>query len=485
MYLGVDLGTSSIKLALSDGMAMTHATARAPMETLYPARGHVEQRPDDWLVAFEAALAELQAAHPDAMGTVRGIGLSGHMHALLLLDASGKAVRPASLWNDFRASAETRELAHSGLSERMGVMPMPGLTAPKLLWTRRNDPAALEHARWLAFPKDYLRKHLTGRLATDPTDAAGSWLFDQDAWDWADDAFAACGVPDLGRPEIIPSGSPAGYLDADLARRFGLPPGIPVAAGAGDVAAGAAGIGVVTDGDAMISLGTSAQVFVCRASYAPRTERMVHNHAHVAPGTWYDMAALLNGTSALERAAGWLGYGGVSEMIDEVEARYAGPGTILALPYLSGERTPHDDPSARGAFVGMSASTARWELALSMLEAVAFSLADGVAALDGLPRTVSMVGGGTRSPFFCQIIADVLGTALVRPRNADVGPALGAARLARAAATGARVADCCPALPSDRRFDPDPARHEAYAPRLQAFRRLYAGLSPTFAELDR
>ncbi|WP_116083558.1 xylulokinase [Tropicimonas sp. IMCC34011] len=484
MYLGVDLGTSSIKVVLSNETDGEHASARAPVETFYPAKGRVEQSPDDWIAAFECAMAALAETAGEALARVEAIGFSGHMHTLLLLGKDGRPVRPASIWSDFRAVEEAQELRRTGLADRLGVKPMPGFTGPKLLWTARHDPKALADAACFAFPKDYLRQHLTGEIATDPTDAAGSWLFDQASRTWDSETFEACAAASLSRPALVGSGEVAGVLRAEIAQRFGMRPGIPVATGAGDVAAGAAGLGVVSEGEGMISLGTSAQVFVARGSYRPAVGRAVHSHAHVAPGTWYDMAALLNGASALGKTAGWLGYDSVQSLISAVEARHSGPGTLLALPYLAGERTPHDDPAARAAFVGMSATTETWELALSMMEAIAFSLADGADALGSLPDCFALTGGGSRSPFLCQLIADVLDRPLVRSRGSEVGPALGAARLARAAATRSTVAECCPALPEEAVYLPDPARHAAYAERLEAYRALYAGLSSTFLTLE-
>ncbi|WP_422075252.1 xylulokinase [Tranquillimonas rosea] len=483
MYLGVDLGTSSIKVIVADAADRVLASARCPVATARPAPGRVEQAPPDWIAAFETAMDALAASDGALLPQVGAIGVAGHMHAHVLLDALGAPVRPASLWNDFRAHDEARELAGLGYDHRLGVRPMAGFTGPKLLWTARHDPDALSAAERFVFPKDVLRHYLTGAWATDPSDAAGSWLYDQASGCWDAAALSACGADGLTCPPLLPSGDVAGHLREPLARRWGLPPGLPVATGAGDVAAGAVGLGVVREGDAMISLGTSAQVFAARAAYRPNTGRLVHSFAHAVGGTWFDMAALLNGSGALDTTADWLGYADVAALLAEVEAQPDGPGALLALPYLSGERTPHDDMSARAAFVGMSGGTERWELARAMIDALAFSLADGRDAIGAAPDEMLVIGGGSRSDVVCRTIADVLGVTLVRGEGGEVGPALGAARLARAAATGAALDDLGPPWETAERIAPDPARHAAYAPRLAQFRALYPALSPTFQSL--
>lgn len=485
MFLGLDLGTSAVKLILIDDSERVVATARRSIATQHPSSGRVEQAPSDWIDAATLAMDDLAAARPDAMAQVAGIGLSGQMHAALLLDGAQRPVSPAVLWNDSRADAEARELndRYPALSQTAGVPAMAGFTGPKLLWFSRYAPEVLARAKWLCFPKDYLRLHLTGVLATDPTDAAGSWLFDQARRRWSPEAVAACEAGALNLPDLVESAAVAGHLDAALARRWGLGEGTPIVTGAGDVAAGAAGMGVVAGGAGLISLGTSAQVLVAREGFAPRPGRMVHSFCHVAPGSWFDMAALLNGTSALDAVAKWCRYGDVGALIGDVAVGPQEPGEITALPYLTGERTPHDNPFARAALVGMSPTTDRRDLARAMIEAIAFSLADGLSAVSqgaSPPERLFLIGGGAQSDWLAQLCADVLGTPLDRVGQSDVGPAFGAARLARCGVRRESVTVGCPTPVTERSFHPDAARHRAYGAPLARYRALYQSLAPGF-----
>lgn len=493
MYLGIDLGTSAVKLVVTDADQAIRASCSKPVATINPRPGWSEQDPQAWLDAVFAGLDALAARHGDLMGAVRGIGLSGQMHAALLLDARDRPVRPAILWNDQRASEEAAALArdHPELSRAVGVLPMPGFTGPKLLWLQRHDPESLARARTLLFPKDYVRLALTGERATDVSDAAGSWMLDQAARAWSPAAVEACGAAELDLPPVLGSHEVAGKLARDLAGRWGLPADVAVVAGAGDAPAGCVGVGVVRAGQGLISLGTSAQVLVAAASYAPAIDRLVHAFCHALPDTWYNMAALLTGASALSCVARWTGYGAVDDMLREVEASFGGPGDLVALPYLVGERTPHNDPAARAAFVGMSPATERRHFALAMMEAVAFSLRDGLEALSAslpVPPRMMLVGGGSASPFWAQMMATVLERELEVCNASGGGPAFGAARLAMIGAGDLAPEAVIRAPAVIRRFTPDPALGEAYRERLALFRSLYTALAPEFRkriDLDR
>jgi xylulokinase len=283
------------------------------------------------------------------------------MHSLVALDAEDRPVRPAILWNDGRSHAEAAELAALGLDlqRRTGVLPMPGFTGPKLLWLARNEPGAFARTRSILLAKDYVRLKLSGERATDVSDAAGTWLLDQYRRAWCDDAVAACGAAPGLLPRLVESPEATGTVRPELAARWGLRKDVVVDGGADDVAAGGIGIGAVNPGDAFVSLGTSAQVFVADDAHRPEPELLVHAFCHALPGRWFRMAALLNGASPLAAALPWTGGESVAALLAEVEAASAGPSRLLALPYLSGERTPHNDPLARGAIVGLDAATTR------------------------------------------------------------------------------------------------------------------------------
>ncbi len=483
LYLGIDLGTSAVKVVVSDGAAIAAGTEE-PLAPRQPRPSWSEDDPDAWWAAVGAAFDRLAAASPDLLRRVDAIGLSGQMHGALLLDAADRPVRPAILWNDGRSAAEADALAAGtgDLAARLGVKPMPGFTGPKIAWLRRHEPAALERARHLLLPKDYLRLKLTGERITDVSDAAGTWLLDQGRRDWSPEALAACGVDPAWLPALVESTAVAGRLRPDMAARWGLRPGIPVAGGGGDTAVGGVGIGAVEDGTGFVSLGTSGQVFLAASRFRAGAVPTLHAFCHALPGRWYGMAALLNGASPMAAVTRWTGRPDVGTLLAEVEAAYAGPSPLLALPYLFGERTPHDDARARGAVIGLTGSTTAADIAQAMLEAIAFSLCDGLDAFGPGPRPAALgfIGGGSRSPFWGRIIASVLDLELIRHEGSERGPAFGAARLARLAATGEDPRDVATPPAVAGTIAPDPRLRDLYAPRLAAFRSLYAALKGEF-----
>jgi xylulokinase len=408
------------------------------------------------------------------------------MHAAVLLDAADRPVRPAMLWNDGRAHAEADELKRLGpeLAAELGVPALASFTAPKLLWLARHEPDTLARARSLLLPKDFLRLRLTGERATDPSDAAGTWLLDQARRDWSARAVAAIGLDPALLPRLVEGSAPSGMVRPAIAARFGLRPGVIVAGGGGDTMAGGVGIGAVEDGRAFIGLSTSAQVFVASNAHRPAPAHLVHAFCHALPGRWCQMAALLNGASVLAAVAHLVGDVPIADLLAETEAAFTGPSRLLVLPYLSGERTPHDDPHARGVVFGLSGDTSRAELVQAALEGVAFSLADGLDALAaGGTRVESagVIGGGARSRFWTRLIASALNIPLRRYAGGERGPAFGAARLARLALGGADPAEVLAEPPVTEIIEPDDALADAYRPRIEAFRHLYGALRPEFA----
>ena len=484
MYLGIDLGTSSVKIVLVGAAEALVASVEVPLAPRQPRPGWSEDDPDVWWEAVASGLDRLRAEQPGVLRQVAGIGLSGQMHGALLLDEAERPIRPAILWNDGRAAAEARDLARRvpHLIPLAGVRPMPGFTAPILAWLRTHEPALLDRARHLLLPKDWIRLKLTGERSTDPSDAAGTWLLDQGRRAWAPDLAAACGADPAWLPPIIESTAVSGRLRPVLAARWGLPPGTPVAGGGGDTPVGGVGIGAVEPGRGFVSLGTSGQVFLARDVYRPAADPTVHGFCHALPDRWCRMAALLNGASPLAAATRWTGRADVATLLGEVESGFSGPSPLLALPYLFGERTPHDDPTARGAVIGLTSATTPADIAQSMMEAVAFSLADGLKALAPAtrPAALGFIGGGARSRLWGRIIAAVLDVPLERHTGGERGPAFGAARLARLAVTGEAPADVAVPPPIADTIPPEPRLVDAYAPRLTAFRALYAALKPEF-----
>jgi len=485
LCLGIDIGTSAVKALISDDRDVTVAESEVPLTLERPKPGWAEQDPDAWWLAVQQAIAALRTQIGARMADVAAIGLSGQMHGAVLIDSHDRPLRPAILWNDGRSLEECRVLNETvpNLGATLGVLAMPGFTLPKLVWIAHHQPDLHRRIAQVLLPKDYIRLKLTGTRATDMSDAAGSLLLDQAARNWWPAALVAAGLTPDQMPTLLEGPAISGELGRAVASHLGLTAGIPVAAGAGDAAAGAIGIGAVADGDSFISLGTSCQLFVTTDSYRPNPAALVHAFAHGLPGRWFQMAAMLNGASALAWAASVLGGEPIASLLAEVEISANPVSPVTFLPYLQGERTPHNDAHARGVFFGMDGGTRRCDLVQSVLEGVAFTLADAqrVLATSGtIAESYALIGGGARSPLWTEIIASALGRPVRLLAGGAKGPALGAARLARIALTGAPPAAVCTKPDIAAEIWPDPRRHDALARRFEIFSELYLALKPVF-----
>ena len=484
-FLGLDIGTSAVKAVLVDGEQRLVAEAEAPLATSRPHPLWSEQEPDDWWVATGRVLAELRRAEPAAFAATEAIGLSGQMHGAVVIDSADRPLRPAILWNDGRAQAECALLAGRvpGIGRIAGVPPTAGYTAPKLLWLAVHEPEVFARTAKVLLAKDYVRLKLTGEYATDPVDAAGTLWLDEARRAWSQEILAATGLDETQVPRVVEGSEPAGAVRAAAAAALGLTAGTPVAAGAGDAAAGAIGIGAIGDGDAFVSLGTSAQYFVTTAAYRPCPERLLQAYCHGLPGRWYQCAALLNGASCLGWAAALLGASDISALVARVEARWRGPSRVLFLPYLAGERTPHDDPNARGVLFGLDADTDAIEVAQAVLEGVAFALAEAQDCLSTAGTEVeslAAIGGGARSPFWMRLLATVLDRPVTLYAGAAKGPAFGAARLARLAVGGEPAETVCFKPEVAQVLTPERSQVTAYFERGRRFRYLYQAVRPEF-----
>jgi xylulokinase len=443
MYIGIDVGTSNVKAVLVDERQAILAEESRQLETLRKKPEDAEQNPEDWLTATEAALLELKGKAPAPYATTRAISLSGQMHGLVALGADQKPVRPCILWNDPRAVGEASEIERrfSELSNRTGVLCMASFIAPKWLWLQRNEPQTITATRHVLMPKDYVRLHLTGALNSCPVDGAGSWLMDEETRDWSPAVLSAIGLDLALLPTIRESEEVAGTLRPALADQLGLPKSCQVVIGAGDAACGSIGLGQINESDAFISLGTSSQLFVTTARYRPSVKTLVHAFAHGLPGRWFQMAAMLNGASAL---AWWASICGADAGALEQDVAQSSPEPgPLFLPYLAGERTPHNNPQASGTFHGLKPGTNRSQMTRAVLEGVAFTLADARQALEAsgtIIGTVGFTGGGAKSAVWAQMIADAIDRTVIRYADAAVGPAFGAARLARIGTSGESAA---------------------------------------------
>ncbi len=480
MFLGFDFGTSAVKALLVDGEQRVIGSATEPLTLSAPAPGHREQDPERWWEATLAVMGRLQAEHPVALGAVKGIGLSGQMHGAVLLDGAGAVLRPCILWNDVRAVAECRELetAFPALRQVTGNAAMPGFTAPKLLWVRRHEPDLFARTRTVLLPKAWVRFRMTGEMIEEMSDASGTLWLDVGQRDWSDAALDATGLSRAAMPRLVEGNASAGRLRPELAARWGMTEAPTLAGGAGDNAAGAVGLGAIRPGSAFVSLGTSGVLWATTERFAPNPGRALHAFCHALPDTWHQMGVTLSAAASL---AWWAQVTGRSEakLLDEMPEPH-GASAALFLPYLSGERTPHNDGAVRGAFTGLASEAGRVDLTQAVLEGVAFSLRDCLDALTAAGTTVAemdAIGGGSRSRTWLRIIAAALGLPVHRLAEGEHGGAFGAARLARLAVTGERPEAVCTPPARAETIAPDPALQAAYATQLERYRALYPALS--------
>jgi xylulokinase len=482
MYLGIDIGTSEVKaLLLSD----THAvlgTAGATLEVSRPLPGHSEQDPHSWWSATRSALTTLQREHPKEYAAIQSIGLSGQMHGAVLLDAANRVLRPAILWNDTRCAAECTEmiLELPQASHIAGSLIMPGFTAPKLKWVAKHEPAIFAQVAKVLLPKDFVRLQLTGEHVTDLSDASGTAWLDVAKRSWSPQLLNLTGMTEAQMPRLVEGSAAGGTLRNSVANELGLQAGITVAGGAGDNASSAVGMGAVNAGEGFLSLGTSGVLFVVTPGFAPNAASATHAFCHAIPQRWHQMSVTLSAASCLHWARG--AFNATSEAALETQAaglnfsaRAAAP---LFLPYLSGERTPHNDAVIRGSLHGLTHSTDQAALAYSVIEGVTFGLTDGLSALKQAGSAVnrlSLVGGGARSAMWAQQLASSLNVEIVTHPESTAGGALGAARLGWLA-TGAAMVDVCKRPSLARTYVPDPAEQAMLAPRLMRFNALYPAL---------
>ena len=476
-FLGIDLGTSGLRALLTDAGGVPLASAERHYEVQHPRSGWSEQDPADWIAALEGAVSDLRA-HP-AWAGLRGIGVAGHMHGATLLDAQDRVLRPCILWNDTRSFAEAARLdADPQLRALSGNIVFPGFTAPKLLWVATHEPQIFAQVARGLLPAAYLNLYLTGDHVADMSDSAGTSWLDTGARDWSDALLEAGQMRRDQMPRLVEGSDRAGDLRRDLRAAWGLTQPVAVAGGAGDNAAAACGIGALHEGQGFVSLGTSGVLLAARDGYHPAPETALHSFCHAVPGRWYQMGVMLSCTDSLNWLARITGQrpadltAGLAEMPPP-------PGKPRFLPYLSGERTPHNDAEIRGAFTGLGTETTRDDMTRAVLEGVSFGLKDSAEALRAtgadLPHLFA-IGGGTRSRSWLRLLATVLDLPLHLPAEGEFGAALGAARLGRMAATGEAPEVVLTPPPTAEVVDPVAALVPAYAEAYARFRAAYPGL---------
>ena len=480
LAIGLDLGTSGVKAVLLSAGGDLLAEAIAPLELQRPQPLWSEQHPADWLAAVDQVMRALRdAAGAERWARVVALGAAGQMHGAVLLGADGAVLRPAMLWNDGRSQAQCEELERREPASRRitANRAMAGFTAPKLLWVAEHEPKLFARVAKVLLPKDWLVLQLTATMSSDCSDAAGTLWLDVGRRRWSEAMLAATGLRLHHMPELHEGCDAVAPLLPHWCAAWGLPAGVRVAAGAGDNAAGAVGVGVTRPGDGFVSLGTSGVVFVATADASANPERGVHTFCHALPDTWHQMAVMLSASSSLAWLGGITG-ASPSALLANLPVGQLREQAPLFLPYLSGERTPHADPAATASLLGITAATTRDDLAYAVIEGVVFSFADGLAALieaGARPSRLLAIGGGARSDTWLQLMADTLALRIDRPARAEVGPALGAARLALLSVGLPRAAVLQPPALA-RSFEPqiNAASAAALQRRLQRYRAAYA-----------
>jgi xylulokinase len=482
MYLGIDLGTSGVKLLLIDGNQEIVGSASAPIEVSRPNPGWSEQDPADWIAATEDAVTALKAKHPRETAALKGIGLSGHMHGATILGDGDAVLRPCILWNDTRSFREAAELdADPRFRKITGNIVFPGFTAPKLVWVRNNEPDIFAKVRKVLLPKDYLRLWLTGERISEMSDSAGTSWLDTGKRKWSAPLLEATHLREENMPSLVEGTEPAGILRAELAARWGLGGNVVVAGGAGDNAASACGMGTVKAGHAFVSLGTSGVLFAANDSYLPNPESAVHAFCHALPNTWHQMGVILSATDSLNWLSTITGRS-AAELTTDLGEGLRKPTGVTFLPYLSGERTPHNDAVIRGSFTGLAHESDVAVLTQAVLEGVAFAFRDSLHALHAAGTDLSRVtavGGGSRSHYWLKAIATALGIPVDIPADGDFGAAFGAARLGLIAAETADPHDVLAAPVTAATIEPVGKLSAAYDEAYARYRALYPAIRGT------
>lgn len=443
MYIGLDLGTSGLRGLIIDESGQPVGSADASYNVMHPDLGWSEQNPQDWIDALSLVLETLRKEQAEAFSQIRGLGISGHMHGATLLDKNGNVLRPCMLWNDTRSHKEAAELDANPIFRALtGNIVFPGFTAPKLKWVANHEPEVFAKVAKVLLPKDYLTYWLTGEYTADMSDSAGTSWLDVGKRDWSDMLLEATGLTRDHMPTLFEGSHCVGVLRDDLAAQYGLPSDVQVVAGGGDNAVAACGVGAMSEGAGFVSLGTSGVVLAARDGFAPMAESAVHTFCHAVPNQWYQMGVVLAATDCLNWLSGITGQT-PAQLTQALGDQLQPPTSIQFYPYLSGERTPHNDSTVRAGFLGLDVASDRSDMTMAVLQGVCFALRDSLEALRSTGAkldSVLAIGGGAQSRYWVEMLATVLNLPLELPVQGDYGAALGAARLAICGVTGAEVA---------------------------------------------
>lgn len=479
MYVGLDLGSSGQRALLIDEDQTVLGATEAAYEMQRPHPGWSEQDPADWIRATQTCFAALKASFPQAFAAIKGIGISGQMHGATVLDKARDVIRPCILWNDTRSHAEAAALdADPRFRALTGNIVFPGFTAPKLAWMQAQEPDLFDRVDLVLLPKDYLRFWLTGEEVGDFSDAAGTSWLDGGKRAWDEALLAATGLSTANMPRLVNGSAVSGVVKDDIAALLGLPAGVVVAGGGADNAVAACGIGAVRGGQGFVSLGTSGVLLAAIDQWATAPAKAVHAFCHAVPEAWYQMGVTLSAADSATWLSGLTGQS-VPAMAAAVGDRISGPAAEIFLPYLSGERTPHNDAAMRGAFVGLAHQSDPACLMQAVMEGVSFSMRDCMEALKASGTRIDSllaIGGGSQSRFWVETLATVLDQPVGLLAGGENGAAMGAARLAIMAATGAETSAVMHAPRPAETIDPQAGLRAAYDDAYGRYGRLYPAL---------
>lgn len=474
MFLGLDLGTSAVKALLIDQDQAIVAESQSPLTVQRPHSAWSEQSPAEWLKACGDALDELAKAND--LSNVQAIGLSGHMHGATLIDAAGDVLRPCILWNDTRSSQEAAQLDADPVFRAVsGNIVFPGFTAPKLGWVKSHEPKLFDQVAKVLLPKDYLRLWLTGEYVSEMSDAAGTSWLDVGTRAWSDALLEKTGLSRDHMPALVEGAAASATLRKEICDRWGFDSGTVVAGGAGDNAATAVGMGVTAPGQGFLSLGTSGVLFAATSGYSPDAASAVHTFCHAIPDTWHQMGVILSAADALD----WYGkmVGQKPSDLSASLGTLTEPGRTMFLPYLGGERTPHNDAAIRGSFIGLEHATDTQAGAKAVMEGVAFAMRDALGALQSTGTEITeltAVGGGSQSQLWLEMMATALDMSIRQPVAGDFGAAFGAARLG-ALALGADESFTATAA-AQTTIEPNPKYSAAFADAYQRYSLTYQAI---------
>lgn len=476
MFLGIDLGTSGVKVMLVDDRQQIIGSFTSKASGSRPESGWSEQDPADWIGATESTIEALKAEYSVELSKVIGIGLSGHMHGATLIDKSDEVIRPCMMWNDTRSHAQASRFDSDPIFRKhTGNIVFPGFTAPKVEWVREEEPENFDKLDMVLLPKDYLRLWLTGEKVSEMSDAAGTSWLDVEKREWSDDLLGACHLERLNMPRLVEGSEVSGYLRSELAAKWGMGGKVVVAGGAGDNAASAIGMGTVKEGSAFISLGTSGVLFAANNAFLPNAESAVHTFCHALPRRWHQMGVILSATDSLNWLSNITGET-AEQLTNSFGEDLREPSKTLFLPYLGGERTPHNDAAVRGSFTNLEHQTGKAELTLSVLEGVSFAFLDNLNALREAGtdlKSAIAVGGGAGSNYWLKLIATVLNIEVELPRKGDFGAAMGATRLGMIAAGAGDADEICFTPKIERVFTPESDKIDLYQEVYVKFRESY------------